>query len=505
MRAAVCLVVRNEGRHIAEWLAWHHLAGFDTAIVFDHQSTDATAEVVRQAGRRQDVRLHPWGWSGGSHRDSFQTTAYLRACQIYGNEFDWLLCLDADEFFVLHQGTLTEFLSRFSGADQVAVPWAIFGSNGHSEAPDRLIIEDYTRRSGADFLPNRHVKTFARPLAVRDWPNPHTAYTPGATRDPAGQPILWDVCPGVSARDPSYAVCQVNHYMTRSRKHWELRMARASASSPSRTWEEFDAYDRNEVEDRCATDRASGVRQYMQDNVVPTGQGLVMDLGVSEGNDTSYYLAKGFQVISVEADPETCTQLRRRFEQEIASGQLTLLNFAASDSFGVPLEIFVHKDHQPVSGTRKRDELNDNYASYFVPTIDWRTLVAQAGTPRYLKIDIEGSEAPFLRSMLRVKALPEFISVECYKFEPIELLHEMGYRRFKLVDQNPPGGFQLPARQMEGLPVNEAAFVHSSGPFGLDVFGSGDWLDFDALQQAWPASVSELHRTWFDCHAWKPN
>ena len=62
-------------------------------------------------------------------------------------------------------------------------------------------------------------------------------------------------------------------------------------------------------------------------------QGLVMDLGVSEGNDTAYYLSKGFRVIAVEADPATCDNLRQRFRSEIDAGDLMLLNFAASNSF----------------------------------------------------------------------------------------------------------------------------------------------------------------------------
>ncbi len=236
-----------------------------------------------------------------------------------------------------------------------------------------------------------------------------------------------------------------------------------------------------------------------------THQGLVMDLGVSEGNDTAYYLSKGFRVISVEADPQMYQRLCTRFSTEIASGTLTLLNCAAAAVFGQFIDIFVHREHQGVSGIAKRAELPDSYDRHSVMTIDWTTLVAQAGVPRYLKIDIEGNEGPFLEGMRGTAHLPEFISVECYKFEPLQMLHELGYRRFKLVDQNPPGGFQLPAWQMEGAPVPTADFHHASGPFGLDVFAGGPWLDFAALQPAWTAASAEMHRTWFDCHAWKPN
>jgi FkbM family methyltransferase len=233
--------------------------------------------------------------------------------------------------------------------------------------------------------------------------------------------------------------------------------------------------------------------------------GLVMDLGVSEGNDTAYYLAKGFKVIAVEADPVACERLHTRFAPQIGAGALRLFNFAASDTFGTAVDIFIHQTNQGVSGLTKHLHLADGYIRKSVMTINWRALLAQEGNPRYLKIDIEGQEEAFLRGMLQSRKMPEFISVECHTMNAAELLDLLGYHRFKLVDQNPPGGFQLPTIQMEGNRVEDFEFINSSGPFGLDIFNDGAWLDFGAFQRAWQESRSETHRTWFDCHAWKPN
>ena len=235
-------------------------------------------------------------------------------------------------------------------------------------------------------------------------------------------------------------------------------------------------------------------------------QGLVMDIGVSEGNDTAYYLSKGFRVVAVEADPDACRALRTRFAREISSGALVLLHFAASAAFGDYVTLFVHNRAQGVSSIYKRPDVDPaGYSEHQVMTIDWRTLRAQAGVPRYLKIDIERQEERFLAGMAGDTELPEFISVEAYELRPCEMLCEMGYRRFRLVDQNPPGGLQLPTRQFEGLTVASADFRHASGPFGLDIFGEGNWLDFQRFEKAWEAARPEMARTWFDCHAWKPN
>ena len=34
----ICAVARNEGRYLAEWLTFHHLAGADRFIIILHQS-----------------------------------------------------------------------------------------------------------------------------------------------------------------------------------------------------------------------------------------------------------------------------------------------------------------------------------------------------------------------------------------------------------------------------------------------------------------------------------
>ena len=233
-------------------------------------------------------------------------------------------------------------------------------------------------------------------------------------------------------------------------------------------------------------------------------EGLVMDLGVAQGNDTAFYLAKGFRVIAVEADEDACRALRTRFADQVASGAVTILNFAASDTFGQDVHIYVHEVHRGASGFEMRPELTSGYSVQPVTTIDWNTLCAQGGVPRYLKIDIEGGEEHFLRSVAGSMHRPEFVSVECHAIRPIEQLHGLGYRRFRLVDQNPPGGFHLPARQMEGHQIEWDAFDYSSGPFGLDLFGDGIWSDFQTVCAEWQTRQAERGRTWFDCHAWLP-
>jgi FkbM family methyltransferase len=230
---------------------------------------------------------------------------------------------------------------------------------------------------------------------------------------------------------------------------------------------------------------------------------LIFDIGMSEGNDSEFYLAKGFRVVGVEADVKTYYELCQRFAEEIAAGRISIENFAASDSADRLIEFFHHDVHQGLSGlSRGRAEFKEgNFTSYFVSTINWSALVARHGVPYYLKIDIEGAEAPFLSSMAGADILPTYISVECHSLAPVEALYALGYRHFKLVDQNPPGGFSLPAIQQEGQQIDWPNFHHSSGPFGQDL-PEGRWQTLEDFKLTWHAARPEMSRTWFDCHAW---
>jgi hypothetical protein len=174
-------------------------------------------------------------------------------------------------------------------------------------------------------------------------------------------------------------------------------------------------------------------------------------------------------------------------------------NEAATARAGEIVEFFHHEKSPRISGlSNTRQEFASGYKSYFVPTVDWPTLVAKYGVPHYMKIDIEGGEVNFL-SAATPQTLPRYISVECQNLAPVEALYQLGYRRFMLVDQKPPGGFHLPEPQREGRRVEAPDWRGTSGPFGQDL--SGEWVDIEGFKARWEASRGEWKRTWFDCHA----
>src|SRR5260370_36673955 len=53
---------------------------------------------------------------------------------------------------------------------------------------------------------------------------------------------------------------------------------------------------------------------------------LIYDVGMHNGDDTAYYLWRGFRVVAIEPNPELVATAANRFRREIEAGNLKILN-----------------------------------------------------------------------------------------------------------------------------------------------------------------------------------
>ncbi|MDD2861189.1 MAG: glycosyltransferase family 92 protein, partial [Acidiphilium sp.] len=267
MKLACVAIVKNEQNHVAEWIAYQLAIGFDTVIIFDNQSTDDTAARIRAFAPDHDVRLHEWTMT----TPDYQTRCYEHAARSYTDEFDWLAFFDIDEFLVLDPGfDLKSILNLFPATPAIGVPWAMFGSSGHTEKPDGLLIEAFTHRSEPSFGPNRHIKSIIRPKHMLYCHNAHSFAMDGQYRSLTGKPLTFTQG-GLLDTDPDYTLGKLHHYFTRSRAHWADKMQRGYHDT-SREDSEFEAYDRNEIPDDSARDLAPRVREILANLGTATAQ-----------------------------------------------------------------------------------------------------------------------------------------------------------------------------------------------------------------------------------------
>lgn len=258
MKTAICLIVKNEARGICEWILYHHLIGFDCIVVYDNASTDDTEAVLSRLKTKLQIIYIPWP----STERTYQLDAYNHALRLLENEYDWVAFLDSDEFLVLLDDTdIKSFLSRFADRSGIALNWAIYGSCGHIDIPDGLVIENFLTRAPDDFGPNQHVKVIVRPQAAKSCINPHYFKIETNYANVHGEDVVWQ-SDGVAAAPVTLSVARVNHYFTRSRGHWAEKLKRGY-HDVVREENMFIDYDRNEIRDECALKVADAVRKLM--------------------------------------------------------------------------------------------------------------------------------------------------------------------------------------------------------------------------------------------------
>lgn len=216
---------------------------------------------------------------------------------------------------------------------------------------------------------------------------------------------------------------------------------------------------------------------------------LIYDVGMHRGEDTAYYLAKGYRVVAVEANPELVRECSTRFADAIADGSLTIVEGAIADSEESEIPFYV--DRVSVWGSIHPDwvskkNIERSQRAISVPVVDLAACMREHGVPHYLKIDVEGADRIALAALRDLAVRPRFVSMEMERFSyealaaDLDLMVELGYDRFAAVQQA-----DIPGREIAGSTRSGEPFAHrfpagASGPFGDDL-DAGLWRSRAAI------------------------
>lgn len=221
--------------------------------------------------------------------------------------------------------------------------------------------------------------------------------------------------------------------------------------------------------------------------------GLIFDVGMHKGQDTDFYLKKGFRVIGFEANPENAAFCRTRFAEAVGDGRLTIVEGAIAENPSAnghrgKIRFYRNENHSLWGSTSedwayRNEVMGTTHEVIEVDAVDFGECLAKFGVPHYLKADIVGSEMICLRALLGFENKPDYLSIRSEKviFRRLEtefdLLEELDYGEFKAVRQDfdhlkisvsSPGG-DSPYAFEEG----------ASGPFGEQT--AGDWKGREAV------------------------
>jgi FkbM family methyltransferase len=221
---------------------------------------------------------------------------------------------------------------------------------------------------------------------------------------------------------------------------------------------------------------------------------LIYDVGAHMGEDTEFYLKKGFSVVAIEAVPELCVSLERKYSSYMKEGQLKVLNVAVSRASG-PVDFYIDEEVS-VWGTANLDWVARNISlgggktrKIQIAARPLADIISEYGIPRYCKIDIEGNDLDALRSLIGSSETPPYISVESEKrdwgllMEEFLTFNKLGYSRYKIVDQTLIRFQTCPQPPREGEDCNHIFEDGSSGLFGEELPGA--WLSLPEAVEAY--------------------
>lgn len=266
MTLLVFSAMKDEGPDVLEWACYHRVIGFDEVLVYTNDCTDGSDDLLdalqsiglvhhrRHSTVRQDLAPQD-----AAARLIIDDPVFLRA--------DWAIWVDADEF--LQPLTVPDVPSLVAAlderrADAIALPWKNFGSSGHVEVPEGLVIESFNMTSGQLTRIERTFKClFRRSAPIGQL----FAHRPIWTQDGIRclGPNLDPLPEGLSARIKENGrpdemlprdmknlprIAQINHYPVKSLRQFLLKRTRKSGlGNKGRFTDSYlNRFDINEVE-----------------------------------------------------------------------------------------------------------------------------------------------------------------------------------------------------------------------------------------------------------------
>jgi len=167
---------------------------------------------------------------------------------------------------------------------------------------------------------------------------------------------------------------------------------------------------------------------------------LIFDLGFLNGEDSSYYISKGYRVVAVEANPLLCTSAKERFKKELESGDLIICNKAIYEDSSSVIDFYINEERNEVSSTQKwiAGQNDSKVKTVKVETMNLSTMIVEFGEPHYVKVDIEGMDKEISRQMPEINFRPEYVSFELNKTDYSDIFMNLKlarYKEFQIINQ----------------------------------------------------------------------
>ncbi len=160
---------------------------------------------------------------------------------------------------------------------------------------------------------------------------------------------------------------------------------------------------------------------------------LVFDVGANQGDKTEWYAFRNVHVVAVEPQPSLAAKLKARF---VSNPFVTIVEKGLATASGM-LPMSISSNH--VLSTFSDEWKTGRFSNQFwesteiieVTTLD--NLITQYGTPRYIKIDVEGFEKQVVSGLSQKAGVLSFEFTSEFFVNAKDIcfyLERLGYRHF---------------------------------------------------------------------------
>lgn len=234
---AVVAIMKNEARHLQDWLRFHAVGGVRDFYLYDDGSTDGSPDLALGIAGL-NVTVIPWRMTTSLRNPkvffSRQVLAYCHAIENFGGAFRWMAFIDIDEcIFPKTASTILEVLDGLEEFTNISLPWTMFGPNGHQAPPADPAPFAFTTRAARRAGPLLNFKCIIDPTDIVE-ARVHRFRTLSMGAD--------------SVNDVGYrghykqrhremflsdAALQLNHYYTRSQDELDIKLSKGAVSDSS--------------------------------------------------------------------------------------------------------------------------------------------------------------------------------------------------------------------------------------------------------------------------------
>ena len=159
MNIGVCIIVKEENKYLDEFVD-HYLntVGVDHIYIYDHNDVDG--EHIKDYGDKVTII------DFRGHAKPCQQLAYEECYYNYGNECDFIMFIDADEFLCIPEtdNDIHKFLSldKFKDADVITLNWVLMSDGNQVYYEDKPLAERFKGCELWDHKDNLHRKNIVK-------------------------------------------------------------------------------------------------------------------------------------------------------------------------------------------------------------------------------------------------------------------------------------------------------------------------------------------------------